>query len=108
MRCAEISMVDEPLAGTAPVARGFVLVEHAGPWGAKALAEAGLGELEMRAKELGLKALLVRPADRSPARGRTFAAWCGGGAFLAEVNDATAALEPAAGGELPLGARRLD
>jgi hypothetical protein len=108
MRCAEISLVDEPLAGTAPEARGFVLVEHPGPWGAKAVAEAGLAAFEQRAKELGLKALLVRRADRSPAAGRVFVAWCGVEPFLAEVTDAASALETAARGELPAGARRLD
>jgi hypothetical protein len=104
MRCAEISLLDEPLAGTAPEARGFVLLEHPGPWGTKALAEAGFGELEARCKELGLKALLVRRADRSPAEGRAFAAWFGAEPFLAEVADVEAAMASVARGELPAGA----
>src|SRR4051794_17864231 len=108
MRCAEISLVDEPLAGTAPEARGFVLVEHPGPWGAKALADAGLAAVEARAKELGLKALLVRRADRAPAKGRTFVALCGANSFVSEVADAAAALEAAARGEQPADARPLD
>src|SRR4051794_16885719 len=85
MRCAEQSLRDEPLAGTAPVACGFVLVEHPGPWGEKALAEAGLGSLEAACKPLGLKALLVRRADRSRSLGRAFAVWCGEAPFAVEV-----------------------
>jgi hypothetical protein len=108
MRCAEISLLDEPMAGTAPQARGVVLVEHPGPWGTKALAETGLGDLEARCKELGLKALLVRRADRSPAQRRAFVAWFGPEPFLAEVPDAAAAVDAVARGELPPGAERRD
>jgi hypothetical protein len=86
MRCAELSLRDEPLAGTAPVARGFVLVEHPGPWGEKALVDAGLDALEAACKALGLKALLVRRADRSASQGRAFAAWCGVSPFAVEVS----------------------
>src|SRR4051812_4690467 len=91
MRCAEYSLLDEPLAGTAPVASGFALVEHPGPWGEKALAEAGLGELEAECKTLGLKALLVRRADRTPPRGRAFAVWCGEEPFAVELAPAALA-----------------
>jgi hypothetical protein len=103
MRCAEISLLDEPLAGSAPEARGFALVEHAGPWGAKALVEAGLGELEERCKALGLKALLVRRADKAPVAGRAFVAWAGPEPFLAEVAPEAllGALDGLARGELP-------
>jgi hypothetical protein len=105
MRCAEYSLVDEPLAGTAPIALGFALVEHPGPWGEKALAEAGLGELEAECKALGLKALLVRRADRSTARGRAFAVWCGEEPFAVEVAPAAleTSLEQLAAGIRPAG-----
>jgi hypothetical protein len=106
MRCAEYSLVDEPLAGTAPIALGFALVEHPGPWGEKALAEAGLGELEAQCKALGLKALLVRRADRAPTRGRAFAVWCGAEPFAVELAPAALAgtLEQLAAGIRPGGA----
>ena len=39
---------DEALAGTAPTDTAWLLVEHAGPWGRKAVAEARLPE-EVRA-----------------------------------------------------------
>jgi hypothetical protein len=103
MRCAELSLRDEPLAGTAPVARGFVLVEHPGPWGEKALAEAGLGALEAACKPLGLKALLVRRANRAPSHGRAFAVWCGESPFVVEVAPTalTGALDDLAAGIPP-------
>ena len=75
--CAAASLaVGEALAATAPFAVGWVLVEQKGAWGAKALTESGLdpqigGELESRAKALGLKALLVKPPGRDPSRGRS-------------------------------------
>src|SRR4051794_2279579 len=102
MRCAEFSLADEPLAGTAPQARGVVLVEHPGPWGEKALRDVGLGELEARAKERGLKALLIRRADRTPAEGRAFVAWFGAEPFLYEldVRDVLDAVDELATGRL--------
>jgi hypothetical protein len=107
MRCAEISLVDEPLAGTAPEALGVVLVEHPGPWGEKALREAGLGELEASCKALGLKALLVRRADRTPVSGRAYLAWCGPEPFLVEVapEAVSGSLDALARGEAPRASR---
>ena len=70
--CAAASLAaGEALAATAPFALGWVLLEQKGAWGAKALTESGLdpqigGELESRAKALGLKALLVKPPGRDP------------------------------------------
>src|SRR3954447_13709371 len=106
MRCAEISLLDEPLPGTAPVAQGFALVEHGGPWGTKALVEAGLERLESACKALGLKALLVRRADRAPALGRAFAVWCGEQPFAVQVEPAAlpGLLERLAEGVRPAGA----
>src|SRR3954451_19734663 len=106
MRCAEISLLDEPHPGTAPVAQGFALVEHGGPWGTKALVEAGLERLESACKALGLKALLVRRADRAPALGRAFAVWCGEQPFAVQVEPAAlpGLLEGLAVGVRPVGA----
>src|SRR4051812_6301902 len=107
MRCAEISLLDEPLPGTAPVAQGFALVEHGGPWwGAKALVEAGLEGLEGACNALGLKALLVRRADRAPALGRAFAVWGGEEPFAVQVEPAAlpGLLERLAEGVRPAGA----
>jgi hypothetical protein len=88
--CAAASAaIDEPLAGTAPQASAWLLIEQPGQWGAKALTESAFdpelgAELERRAKAAGAKALLVkRPvwasgeARRraflcSPAPGRSF------------------------------------
>jgi hypothetical protein len=45
LRCSALSLIDdEPLAGSAPRDTAWVLVEHPGPWGRKALAEARLPE----------------------------------------------------------------
>ncbi|MGC0420341.1 sucrase ferredoxin [Embleya sp. AB8] len=59
----------EPLAGTAPTTRGWLLVEHPGPWAAKALtgsrgldAEVGR-ELDARADRAGFRAALIRRPD---------------------------------------------
>jgi len=44
-RCSRASEADEePLAGTAPTAARLLLVEHSGPWGAKAVEESRLPE----------------------------------------------------------------
>jgi hypothetical protein len=106
MRCAERSLQDEPLGGTAPEARGFLLVEHDGPWAAKAPAAAGLAETEARAKPLGVKVLLVRRADRTPAAGRAFAVSCAGEPWTAAVDPAAldGALAALAAGERPVSA----
>jgi len=106
MRCAERSWLDEPLAGTAPEARGFVVVEHPGPWGAQALEEAGLEALEQACKSRGLRALLAR---RRGAQGsRAFAAWCGREPFLVELDGAPTddLLDALAEGGRPPGAPR--
>ncbi|MCF2526400.1 sucrase ferredoxin [Yinghuangia soli] len=83
----------EPMAGTAPTAPGWLLIEHPGPWAAKALRgsrgldpEAG-AELERRAAAAGFRATLIRTPGRTvPAPGgrRTvFLAWTApGGSWL--------------------------
>ena len=61
--------VGEPLAGTAPVATCWILIEQPGPWGKNALLDArlepGVGELiKGRAECTGVSILLVRHPDR--------------------------------------------
>ncbi|MTV27278.1 sucrase ferredoxin [Nitriliruptoraceae bacterium ZYF776] len=70
---------DAQLAGTAPVAAGWLLVEQPGPWGRKALHESGLdpaigGPLDRAAKAAGVRAQAIRRPGRgarsaSPGRG---------------------------------------
>ncbi|WP_406281509.1 sucrase ferredoxin [Embleya sp. NBC_00896] len=61
----------EPLAGTAPTTRGWLLVEHPGPWAAKAVADSrgldeGVGrELDRRAAKAGFRTALIRRPDDS-------------------------------------------
>ena len=75
-RCAVASEErDESVTGSATNVRGFLLLEHTGPWGRTALLDArlpdGLGaELRRRAGEHRIKILLVRRhgARRDPKR----------------------------------------
>jgi (2Fe-2S) ferredoxin len=65
-RCAAASLLrDEPVLGTATHVRTWLLLEHVGPWGDKALRDArlpdGLGaDLQRRAAEHRAKILLIR------------------------------------------------
>ena len=77
--CSELSLaLGEPLHATAPYAPLWLLVEEPGPWGRKAVAESGLGELEARGKELGVRVGLVRRFGRPSSRGprRVFLVSC--------------------------------
>ena len=66
--CSELSLaLGEPLHATAPLARGWLLIEEPSAWGRDAVAEAGFGGLEARAKEAGIRVGLVRPFRRRPA-----------------------------------------
>jgi hypothetical protein len=61
----------EPLAGTAPVAQWWLVVEQPGPWGAKALTESHLdpslgAALDAAAGEHGGRVALVRRPRRHP------------------------------------------
>jgi hypothetical protein len=94
MRCSELSLQDgEPLAGTAPVASTWLLVEQELPWGRDALLESGIDkavaeELSRRAKALGAKVVLVRrPGPRQNGAGprRVFAAWMGADPFVQQL-----------------------
>jgi sucrase/ferredoxin-like protein len=77
--CSELSLaLGEPLPGTAPYARSWLLIEEPRAWGRKAVREAGFGDLEARAKEAGARVGLVRRAGRGRASGprRVFLARC--------------------------------
>lgn len=80
----------EPMAGTAPTARGWLLIEHPGPWAAKAMTgsrgidpEVG-GLVERQAAAAGFRATLIRRPGRTadvPGASRTvFLAWTEPGA----------------------------
>ncbi|MYS88002.1 sucrase ferredoxin [Streptomyces sp. SID5474] len=62
------------MAGTASTARGWLLVEHPGPWAAKALTgsrglDDGVGaELDERAGRAGFRAALIRRPDEASRR----------------------------------------
>ncbi|MFH9013586.1 sucrase ferredoxin [Streptomyces sp. NPDC017943] len=83
--CSSVSRdSDEPVAGTAAIARTWLLLEQPGPWGAKALTSSHLDPvvgraLEAAAKDTGVRIVLIRRpgrhADRRmPATRRVFAA----------------------------------
>ena len=58
----------EPLAGTAPTARSWIVVEHPGPWGRDAIADSDLPTAVRatlaQAKAHGVTVLLARPPER--------------------------------------------
>src|SRR5262245_19551698 len=70
LSCSSLSLaLGEPLAATASQASAWLLVEQPGGWGRKALVESQLdrdvgADLERRAKQLGIKALLVKRPGR--------------------------------------------
>ncbi|MGW5621086.1 sucrase ferredoxin [Streptomyces olivaceus] len=72
--CSIVSRdLDEPVSGTAPVARTWLLLEQPGPWGAKALTsshlEPSLGRaLEAAAKGTGVRVALIRRPGRHADR----------------------------------------
>lgn len=74
--CSTVSRdLDEPVSGTAPVARTWLLLEQPGPWGAKALTSSHLDPalgraLDAAAKGTGVRVALVRRpgATRTGAR----------------------------------------
>ncbi|MYU25015.1 sucrase ferredoxin [Streptomyces sp. SID8352] len=68
--CSTVSRdLDEPVAGTAPAARTWLLLEQTGPWGAKALTSSHLDPalgraLEAAAKGTGVRLALIRRPGR--------------------------------------------
>ncbi|MFB8751516.1 sucrase ferredoxin [Streptomyces parvulus] len=73
--CSTVSWdLDEPVSGTAPVARTWLLLEQPGPWGAKALTSSHLDPalgraLEAAAKGTGVRVALIRRPGRHADRG---------------------------------------
>jgi hypothetical protein len=69
----ESAAVGEPLPGTAPFARGWIVVEHPAPWGRDALADNRLPpEVQQHlrtAKSHGVTVLLARHPDRPERTG---------------------------------------
>ncbi|MGH8774194.1 MAG: sucrase ferredoxin [Jiangellaceae bacterium] len=74
--CSRVSLsLDEPLAGTAPEATSWIVVEQPGPWGRKALTQSHLdpvlgAALETAAHAHGARVALVRRPGRHPDTGR--------------------------------------
>lgn len=66
MRCSEGAR-DEPLAGTAPLARWWWLIEVPGPWGRKALEECRVPTVRSLTSSDERRVLLVRRRGRHPA-----------------------------------------
>ena len=66
MRCRE-SAGDEPLAGTAPLARWWWLVEMPGAWGRQAVADCRVPAVRSLTSDDQRRVLLVRPPGRHPA-----------------------------------------
>ena len=70
-RCSQLAAdLGEPLAGTAPVAQGWLVIEQPGPWGRAALLESRLPEgvgtaLTQHAADSGTTVVLVRRPGRS-------------------------------------------
>jgi hypothetical protein len=75
--CSTVSRdLAEPVAGTAPVARTWLLLEQPGPWGAKALTSSHLDPalgraLEAAAKGTGVRIALIRRPGRHADGGAT-------------------------------------
>lgn len=73
-RCS-VAAADQPMAGTAASDAGFLLVEHPGPWGNKALAESRVireatrDALAAQAAAHGIRVQLIRrPGERTDGR----------------------------------------
>jgi hypothetical protein len=104
-RCSLRSLAaHEPLAGTASVIRSWLLIEHAGPWGADPLRDARMppevgAALHRLERTSGARVLLVRRVDRRSDGGiacvavDTADAWAGR-TRLARIEDAIA-VDPA-------------
>ncbi len=80
-RCS-VGATQEPMAGSAAVATTYLLVEHPGPWGRKALSESRFPEhvrhgLGAAADAAGVRVQLIRRPGRGPAGDglRVFAAY---------------------------------
>ncbi len=73
LRCADAAAVrGDPVGGTAPPARRWLLLEHSGPWPVDAVAGSGLdpavlGPLQAAAARTATRILLIRRPGRSAA-----------------------------------------
>ncbi|HEX6700100.1 MAG TPA: sucrase ferredoxin [Gaiellaceae bacterium] len=97
-RCSVLSeSLGEPLHATAPYAPTWLLVEEVGAWGRKAVREAGLGELEVQAKEHAVRVNLIRrPRRRTGESSRTvLVARCAEPTLERLVDSDLEALDPA-------------
>lgn len=91
-RCSLLA-AGEPLAGTAPAARAWLVIEQPGPWGRKALLDSRLEigpELHERTVGTGVAVILARRAGSAAAGGRRF--WLahpasGGGSLRTGITD---------------------
>lgn len=113
MRCSAVASA-EPLAGTAPLARWWWLIEMPGSWGKRALEECRVPVIRALASTPERRVLLVRRRGRHPASDPTspLRVWIAGGLAgdpptrLAVVDDHEALLGwpasgPAGGGARP-------
>lgn len=70
----ESRAASEPLSGTAPYARAWIIVESPGPWGREAVADSRLPvpvrDTLLGAKSAGVSVLLARHPDRPERAGR--------------------------------------
>jgi Sucrase/ferredoxin-like len=77
-RCSAESLArSEPMAGTASTVRSWLLLEHAGPWGVDAFADARLpdrfgAELLARCRATGVRPLLIRRFGATASAGACF------------------------------------
>ena len=79
MRCSE-SAITEPLAGTAPLARWWWLIEVPGAWGRDAVADCRVAAVRTLASTSARRVLLIRRAGRHPAADdATLRVWFAGG-----------------------------
>lgn len=70
MRCTQTAAA-EPLAGTAPRARWWWLIEVAGSWGAKAVAECRIPAVRALPSDDARRVILIRRPGRHPASDET-------------------------------------
>ena len=79
MRCSE-SAITEPLAGTAPLARWWWLIEVPGAWGRDAVADCRVAAVRTLASTSARRVLLIRRPGRHPAANdATLRVWFAGG-----------------------------
>jgi hypothetical protein len=92
-RCVALSLArDEPLYGSAPTERAWLLVEQEKPWGRNAFRESDFdreiaAEVDAAAKANGVRVLVVRQTRRARTRPTAFLAWTGSGGFIRRLDD---------------------